>query len=174
MIGRGSRICKGKLKFTVVDYGNNFKRFGLWNIERDWGKLWNDIKIKEDRDSFIDFDTCDSCGFILAEKEPICPNCGAENIKDSGQKPTKEVETKSELIDLTDGYNDIRGKMISELSAKELKTYIDYTGQINTAIKVARTKHHTFFFDFCNYTGLTELKSLPIERSLAFEDFLIK
>jgi superfamily II DNA or RNA helicase len=174
MIGRGSRICKGKNKFTVVDYGNNFKRFGLWNIERAWDKLWNDIKLKGEKDEFQTFDTCEGCGFILLEKKPICPNCGMEQDQNKGQKPTKEKEIEGELIDITGGYNEIRGKMISSLSPNGLKLYMDYTGQINTAIRLARTKCPTFFNHFCNATGLQEIKPLGIDKSLIFEDFEIK
>ena len=36
MIGRGSRIFGEKKEFTVIDLGNNAKRFGLWEQFIDW------------------------------------------------------------------------------------------------------------------------------------------
>jgi superfamily II DNA or RNA helicase len=40
MIGRGSRVISGKDKFTVIDLGNNFKRFGLWDAHIDWDAIF--------------------------------------------------------------------------------------------------------------------------------------
>ncbi len=40
MIGRGSRILDNKKEFTVIDLGNNFSRFGLWNGPIDWGHIF--------------------------------------------------------------------------------------------------------------------------------------
>jgi len=40
MIGRGSRILKDKEKFTVVDLGNNFHRFGPWGAKLDWQRMF--------------------------------------------------------------------------------------------------------------------------------------
>ncbi|MBT8393911.1 MAG: DEAD/DEAH box helicase family protein [Bacteroidia bacterium] len=40
MIGRGSRILDGKTKFTVLDLGNNYHRFGPWGSEVDWYKIF--------------------------------------------------------------------------------------------------------------------------------------
>ena len=40
MIGRGSRISKGKNGFTVIDLGNNLHRFGPWGSDLDWHKIF--------------------------------------------------------------------------------------------------------------------------------------
>ena len=41
MIGRGSRIFKGKDSFNVVDLGNNFHRFGPWvSTNLDWQRIF--------------------------------------------------------------------------------------------------------------------------------------
>lgn len=40
MIGRGSRILNDKSKFTVVDLGNNFYRFGPWGADLDWQRMF--------------------------------------------------------------------------------------------------------------------------------------
>jgi len=174
MCGRGSRKCNGKDRFTVLDYGENFKRFGLWNIERKWELMWNDIKLKESSESYDTFDTCENCGFILLEKEPICPSCGHEQDQNKGEKKTNEKQVDTELVELTGGYNNIRGRMISSLNIKELKTYIDYTGNINFAIRVARSQGDNFFNFFCDFAKLQEIKPLGSDESIEYEDVLIK
>jgi len=40
MIGRGSRILNNKEKFTVIDLGNNYHRFGPWGSDLDWDKIF--------------------------------------------------------------------------------------------------------------------------------------
>lgn len=40
MIGRGSRILPNKSEFTVIDLGNNLSRFGLWDAEVDWHRIF--------------------------------------------------------------------------------------------------------------------------------------
>lgn len=41
MIGRGSRIFKGKNEFTVVDLGNNLARFGPWDAPINWQDIFH-------------------------------------------------------------------------------------------------------------------------------------
>ena len=40
MIGRGSRILKHKSAFTVIDLGNNARRFGLWDAHINWHDIF--------------------------------------------------------------------------------------------------------------------------------------
>ena len=40
MIGRGSRKLPNKDNFTVIDFGNNALRFGLWNDPVDWQHIF--------------------------------------------------------------------------------------------------------------------------------------
>lgn len=40
MIGRGSRVTGSKKEFTIIDLGNNVARFGPWDGEIDWGKIF--------------------------------------------------------------------------------------------------------------------------------------
>lgn len=48
MIGRGSRVLESKKEFDVVDLGNNAARFGLWDSEIDWQKIFrNPIQFLE-------------------------------------------------------------------------------------------------------------------------------
>ncbi len=50
MIGRGSRKTETKSLFTIIDLGNNAKRFGLWDEEIDWKKIfYNPTLFLEDK-----------------------------------------------------------------------------------------------------------------------------
>jgi superfamily II DNA or RNA helicase len=40
MIGRGSRMYGEKNEFTVIDLGNNARRFGLWECDIDWHDIF--------------------------------------------------------------------------------------------------------------------------------------
>jgi superfamily II DNA or RNA helicase len=40
MIGRGSRVLPTKSKFTVIDLGNNARRFGLWESYVNWQDIF--------------------------------------------------------------------------------------------------------------------------------------
>ena len=40
MIGRGSRVLKNKKNFTVIDLGNNARRFGLWDAHINWHDIF--------------------------------------------------------------------------------------------------------------------------------------
>lgn len=40
MIGRGSRIFKNKKEFSIIDLGNNAARFGMWDQEIDWQRVF--------------------------------------------------------------------------------------------------------------------------------------
>lgn len=40
MIGRGSRILNNKSRFSVIDLGNNYQRFGPWDAPLDWQAIF--------------------------------------------------------------------------------------------------------------------------------------
>jgi type I site-specific restriction endonuclease len=61
MIGRGSRILPNKKEFDVIDLGNNIARFGPWDGEIDWLKVFRNPdyylqNIIADEDLERDFD----------------------------------------------------------------------------------------------------------------------
>lgn len=49
MIGRGSRILNNKSKFTVIDLGNNYHRFGPWGADLDWQTIFHNPNFYMDR-----------------------------------------------------------------------------------------------------------------------------
>ncbi|HLV93021.1 MAG TPA: DEAD/DEAH box helicase family protein [Aequorivita sp.] len=49
MIGRGSRILNNKSKFSVIDLGNNYQRFGPWDAPLDWQSIFKNPDFYIDR-----------------------------------------------------------------------------------------------------------------------------
>lgn len=49
MIGRGSRILNNKSKFSVIDLGNNYQRFGPWEAPLDWQAIFKSPDFYMDR-----------------------------------------------------------------------------------------------------------------------------
>ncbi len=49
MIGRGSRILNNKSRFSVIDLGNNYQRFGPWEAPVDWQSIFNSPDFYMDR-----------------------------------------------------------------------------------------------------------------------------
>lgn len=49
MIGRGSRILNNKSKFSVIDLGNNYQRFGPWDTPLDWQSIFKNPDFYIDR-----------------------------------------------------------------------------------------------------------------------------
>jgi superfamily II DNA or RNA helicase len=49
MIGRGSRILNNKSKFSVIDLGNNYQRFGPWEADLDWQAIFRSPDFFMDR-----------------------------------------------------------------------------------------------------------------------------
>ncbi len=49
MIGRGSRILHSKSRFSVIDLGNNYQRFGPWDAALDWQSIFRSPEFYIDR-----------------------------------------------------------------------------------------------------------------------------
>jgi len=141
MVGRGSRITENKSKFTVIDYGGNAKRLGLWNFEFDWSKMW---KAKQKEKGVAPVKECPKCEYTMAPSIMTCPNCGHEFIKKLDSAHKKETE----LLELTNNYNSLRGKRITELTAKELKFYSTFTGRKKFGINIAKSKGSDFLKEY--------------------------
>ena len=71
MIGRGSRTTETKKDFKVLDFGNNLKRFGLWDFDRDWTK-----PPKKYKDGVAPVKECPKCMAFLPIKATECNYCG--------------------------------------------------------------------------------------------------
>lgn len=112
MQGRGSRIYPGKERFTVLDFGQNHTRLGLWNQPRTW-----DIKApkKKKKLNAAPVKTCPSCGAMIYATARLCEFCGHEF-----PKPTFELREGIMCEVGSDVPLGLSGKKISELSISEL------------------------------------------------------
>lgn len=177
MIGRGSRTYTGKQIFTVLDYGGNYERHGLWDAEVDWQKKWKERKKK--KEGVAPVKNCPECDYINPVSVAACKNCGHifEIVKPAG--PSEE-ETK--LIEITAAYRNLIGYRISELNPQQLAMYAKFKNKKAFAIRVARSKEQTIpgyllqFAIFMGYkTGWThyQQQNLTAEQ-IQFTDIILK
>jgi len=78
MVGRGSRIFKGKEKFNIIDLGNNLHRFGPWGADIDWQKIFSspnnyldNIVNDEDLESNFRYEMPDNVRAEFAKSEDV-------------------------------------------------------------------------------------------------------
>ena len=111
MIGRASRtIDNVKDSFEIYDYGMNVHSLGFWQEERDWNKIFFNVKTKKS-EGVAPIKICPKCNAVnnsRATKCEVCDNEFEEQIK-------KEIETK--LIEMA--YKKTNGKYLYDLSLPE-------------------------------------------------------
>jgi superfamily II DNA or RNA helicase len=70
MCGRGSRVTEIKKDFTILDFGNNVKRHGFWEQERQWN-----LKKKKKNEGIAPVKDCPDCGAIIPARIMECTEC---------------------------------------------------------------------------------------------------
>ncbi len=110
MMGRGSRIFLNKPYFTVLDFGGNHSRFGMWNEPRDW-KL-EPLKKKKKPSGVAPVRECKSCGAMLPTQQRTCEYCG--HTMDDKERRLLE----GELVEVVPKH--LMGKKISEVDIDDL------------------------------------------------------
>lgn len=188
MCGRGSRAWNEKSygfipgkhvvkkRFTVLDYGANYLRHGLWYFERDWKDLWN--KPRKQKDGVAPIKVCPMCEFINKASAKACENCGFEFIKSE-----TELEM-GELVEITELYNkSCVGKQIGSLKADELAIYAKFKNKKNFAARIARAinqKKDGFLKSYGEAMGYKpswvdfQIKTIPAGEEVTFADFILK
>jgi len=132
MCGRGSRLSPetNKKHFTVLDYGGNYQRHGLWDAEVDWADLWN--KPSKPRNGVAPVKLCPNCDYISNASAQSCPNCGYEFSK-------KDISVEvGQLIEITEKYTAMQGKRTIELTPEELSVYAKLKNKKNLAMRIAK------------------------------------
>lgn len=150
MIGRGSRIAPGKTSFTVLDYGGNYSRHGLWDTEIDWSKKWKERKNK--KEGVAPVKNCPVCDYINPSSVAICKNCG--HVFEVNKEDVSEDQTK--LIELTATYRTLIGLRISQLQPDQLALYAKFKNKKAFAIRVAKSndqKQPGWLERFASYMG---------------------
>lgn len=99
IVGRGARITDKIYKdhFTVIDFGNNIERFGLWSSPRDWKSYF--FKTKKKKEGTAPIRECPNCGRINHATAKKCDECEYEFPKSEKEEleapeDVKVVKTK--------------------------------------------------------------------------------
>lgn len=113
MIGRGSRTYKNKSHFTVLDFGANHDRHGLWNEPREWSI--EPPKKKKKPSGVAPVRECKGCGAILPAMQKTCEYCG-HTISDQERKLLE-----GQLIEVTPKISpNLLGKNFSAIDLTDL------------------------------------------------------
>lgn len=169
MIGRGSRITPGKTRFTVLDYGGNASRHGLWNFEHDWENKWN-AKPKRKKQSLPPVKECPKCYLLISARVSECPECGHKWNK-------KDIElAEGVLVSATNEYDLIRGKRIGELTPAELAIYRKVTNKKAYTLRIAKAQGEAYLREFGKIVGFNPhfIKHVDTTRKIDFYDIVIK
>lgn len=110
MCGRGSRTFKDKTHFTVLDFGMNHNRHGMWNEDR----IWLLKPPKEKKESAAPLKDCPECDAINYASARVCAVCGYEFIA----KDKKAEVVDGVLVEVIK--KSYEGKKLSELTTDEL------------------------------------------------------
>lgn len=169
MVGRGARIFPGKTRFTVLDYGGNATRHNLWNFEHDWANMWNG-KIKKPGSGVAPIKCCPKCGFMMHPTKMKCEGCGFEF---KAPEPTKK---QTELIEVTNQYNALRGRKISTLTAPELVSYVKFTNRKPYGKRIAVSKGDAFLNEYAQLMGWTYgwWNHIVADDKIPYHDITIK
>lgn len=134
--GRASRPIPGvKNFFTLVDYGDNWKRHGLYHDDRNWHELWQEKKKKnKDKLGVMAVKMCDNCEAIIPATARKCEYCGHEMILSE-----KELQ-QGELVDITDLFSKLKGKRVADLTPEELAIYATKLEKKSYAIRIAKSQ----------------------------------
>lgn len=113
MIGRGSRILPLKPHFTVLDFGLNHDRHGLWNEPREW--TLEPPKKKKKGLGAAPVKACKACSAMLSAMSRECPYCGYIFL------PTEKELAQGKLVEVTNAIRSgIEGRPVSTLTIPEL------------------------------------------------------
>jgi superfamily II DNA or RNA helicase len=71
MCGRGSRVTADKKEFTILDFGGNLNRHGLWEQDRTWSLELEQKSSKKNTQSAVK--ECPKCKRFIASSYQKCP-----------------------------------------------------------------------------------------------------
>ncbi|MGL4501372.1 MAG: DEAD/DEAH box helicase [Planktothrix sp.] len=81
MVGRAARVTAQKIRFIIIDMGNNLDTHKAWEKRRDWRTIFlNPEKWREktNQETIEDTKECPTCQAISQISKKICANCGYE------------------------------------------------------------------------------------------------
>ncbi len=101
MIGRGSRIIPGKKEFNVIDLGNNFARFGPWDGNTDWQRIFRNpdfylqsVRSDEEIEQHFNYEIPDDLAKRFGNTASIHFNMYDEydKVMESGKRPFVAID----------------------------------------------------------------------------------
>ncbi len=127
MLGRGSRVFKGKTHFNILDFGGNSERLGHYAEDRLWS-LWHETfkgeglpPIKEcgiESDGKPIISNKIGCKRPILASYKICPFCGFKYPK----KEVEEINLSMIMLD-SQSKKAVKTKRIKDMSNIELQKY---------------------------------------------------
>lgn len=165
MAGRGSRPHpeSGKSEFTLIDMGGNWSRLGLWEMERDWVKLFFHPPKKRDGGA-APVKTCPACESILQASARVCKYCQhefeiqvAEPIEaefvqvNAPRKPWKE-QTIPELL-LTQEVKKYKFGWLMRQLRERSETMGEFESQLSELARIKNYKHGWVRHQLANFNS---------------------
>jgi len=155
--GRGSRIYPGKDYFTVIDFGGNFTRHGLWDERRTWSIA--PPKKSSHKIGAAPVKSCPACSTMLPPTQKECPYCGYLF------QPSEKELAEGRLVELTNKIRGgIPGRYVSDLTIPEL-IECERTGQLK-ATYVWRILRSRGAMDIGEYARIKKYKDAWVIRQL--------
>lgn len=173
MLFRADRIKEGMF-FRTLDYGSNFDRHKSYFHDHPWKQMWNK-KIKNTvSDGVSSMILCPECESMIFVAARACKWCGYELPATPAGKEMGIAE------DVTNRLAPMKGKKISQLSARELALYANLKDKKQLAARIARTREKDeegFLKSYGQAMGYKQnwaymQREMPIEN-LQFYDFTI-
>ena len=164
MVGRGSRVTEASKTFTILDFGNNVKRFGFWDDPREWTLE----KVGSSTEGLAPVKTCPMCEALIAVSVPVCEHCGYEF-------PKPEVEEVPEVV-LTELKSKVPerliGRMMADLTVLELSDLQDSGAYKATFVwRVIRSKGRDSLNHYASMRGYSTGWVYRQEREMGNANF---
>lgn len=153
MIGRGSRVLPNKKEFTVIDLGNNARRFGLWDSHINWQDIFkapnafiDGLYSDEDIEREFVYEMPDELKkrFPKSDIHPFPVKETYRKFMEEGKKPKAVIDAcmdnhlqmitencddlwdALELVDLLDGDIEYRVRLYSHCISKATESYLTW------------------------------------------------
>jgi rubredoxin len=160
--GRGSRVVPGvKEHFTIIDLGENARRLGHWEKNRDWTSIWL-TDGRSMKDGVPPTKECPECQTDVHISVMTCPSCGYvfESKDDGKPKPKGTLEiVKSELLSRDEVeyiLAPLRGKKVLDLSPRELYQFWTAKGHNEFfGARAAAKKGLAYLLEYAKVAGYT-------------------
>lgn len=157
MCGRGSRMCEGKTKFYIYDFGRNIERFGYWHSERIWKLEKSTPSKKRDKLDIFPVKDCPECECLIPKSSKKCPECGYVFPVSEAEKVKVELEMIS--------FDEIKAKLNNENTSISEKESIRKAKGYKIGFLLRQFKSVA---DFEEYANLKGYKRGWVQRQVSF------